>query len=89
MDQDLYTRLRKRILMFYFAAGINLVMALWVASVGSGQVAGSTLAVILLMFLVFAAINFYMARVLRRQWEQHVQQQQQQQRANPGDEVKQ
>ena len=87
MDQDLYTRLRKRMLMFYFAAGINFVMALWVGSVGAGQVPGSTLAMVLLMFLVFAAINFYMARVLRRQWDQHVQQQQQ--RASPGDEVKQ
>ena len=28
---------RKRMLMFYFAAGINLVMALWVLSVGRGQ----------------------------------------------------
>ena len=87
MDQDLYTRLRKRILMFYFAAGINLVMALWVASVGSGQVAGGTLATIVLMFLGFAAINFYMVRVLKRQWEQHVRQQQQ--RTVAGDEVKQ
>ena len=87
MDQDLYTRLRKRMLMFYFAAGINFVMALWVASVGSGQVAGGTLATILIIFLAFAALNFYMARVLRRQWDQHVQQQQQ--RASPGDEVKQ
>jgi len=87
MDQDLYSRLRKRMLMFYFAAGINFVMALWVMSVGSGQVSGGTLAVILLMFLGFAAVNFYMARVLRRQWEQHVRQHQQ--RANPDDEVKQ
>ena len=78
MDQDLYTRLRKRMLMFYFAAGINLVMALWVMSVGAGQIAGSTLAMVLLMFLAFAAINFYMARVLRRQWDKYVQQQQQQ-----------
>jgi len=78
MDQDLYSRLRKRMLMFYFAAGINLVMALWVASMGPGQVAGGTLAIILLLFLGFAALNFYMARVLRRQWDQHIQQQQQQ-----------
>ena len=87
MDQDLYTRLRKRMLMFYFAAGINLVMAVWVMSAGAGQTAGSTLAMITALFLAFAALNFYMARVLRRQWEQHVRQHQQ--RANPDDEVKQ
>ena len=72
MDRDLYSLLRKRMLMFYFAAGINLVMALWVASMGAGQVAGGTLAIILLLFLGFAALNFYMARVLRRQWDEHV-----------------
>ena len=87
MDQDLHARLRKRMLMFYFAAGINIVMALWVASVGAGQVAGSTLAMVLCIFIGFAAVNFYMARVLRRQWNEHIQQQQQ--RASPGDEVKQ
>jgi ABC-type transport system involved in cytochrome bd biosynthesis fused ATPase/permease subunit len=75
MDQDLYSRLRKRMLMFYFAAGINIVMALWVASVGAGQVAAGTLAMVLLIFVTFAAVNFYMARVLKRQWNQHVQQQ--------------
>jgi membrane protein implicated in regulation of membrane protease activity len=85
MDQDLYARLRKRMLMFYFAAGINLVMALWVASVGAGQVAGGTFAMVLLIFLGFAAVNFYMARVLRRQWDQHIQQQQQ--RPDGGDAV--
>ena len=85
VDQDLYARLRKRMLMFYFAAGINFVMALWVASVGSGQVAGGTLAIILVMFLGFAALNFYMARVLKRQWDEHLRQQ----GAAAGGEVKQ
>jgi len=72
VDTDLYARLRKRMLMFYFAAGINIVMAVWVISVGAGQVAMSTLAMILALFLGFAALNFYMARVLRKQWDAHV-----------------
>jgi len=75
VDRDLYQRLRKRMLMFYFAAGINLVMALWVMSSGGGQVAGSTLLLIIGLFLAFAALNFYMARVLRKQWSAHVRQQ--------------
>jgi hypothetical protein len=74
-DRDLYDRLRKRMLMFYFAAGINLVMAMWVMSAGGGQVANTTLLMIIALFLAFAALNFYMARVLRRQWRAHVQQQ--------------
>ena len=77
LDRDLYERLRKRILMFYFAAGINLVMALWVLSVGSGQIASGTIGIIVLIFFTFAALNFYMARMLRKQWDAHVRQRQQ------------
>lgn len=72
VDRDLHERLRKRMLMFYFAAGINIVMAVWAISSGAGQVASGTLAIILVMFLAFAALNFYMARVLRKQWDAHV-----------------
>ncbi len=72
VDRDLHQRLRKRMLMFYFAAGINMVMAVWAMSAGAGQVASGTLAIILVMFLAFAALNFYMARVLRKQWDAHV-----------------
>ena len=75
IDHDLYSRLRKRMLMFYFAAGINLVMALWVLSAGAGKVSAGTLWLIVLIFLAFAALNFYMARTLKRQWDNHLQQQ--------------
>ena len=76
MDRDLYSRLRKRMLMFYFAAGINLVMSIWVLSVGAGLVATGMLAVVVLIFFAFAALNFYMARVLKKQWDAHLRQQQ-------------
>ena len=72
MDHELYRRLRKRMLMFYFAAGVNLVMSLWVLSVGASSAAGGTLAIVVLIFFAFAALNFYMARVLRKQWDAHV-----------------
>jgi hypothetical protein len=79
-------RYRKRILMFYFAAGINLVMAMWVLTAGTGQVAGGMLGAISLVFLVFAYVNFRFARSLRKRWEeqvrqQYVQQQQQQEQS--------
>ena len=77
IDRDLYNRLRKRMLMFYFAAGINFVMAIWVVSVAGGSsVSGGTVWLVVLIFLAFAALNFYMARVLRRQWDAHLRQQQ-------------
>ena len=77
INRDLYGRLRKRMLMFYFAAGINLVMAVWVMSAGAGRVASTTLATVTLIFLGFAGLNFYMARQLRKQWDAHIRQRQQ------------
>ena len=76
VDRALYDRMRRRMLMFYFAAGINLVMALWVLSVGAGKAASGTLWLIVLVFLGFAALNFYMARRLKRQWDDYLRQNQ-------------
>ena len=73
-ERELYERLRKRMLMFYFAAGLNLVMAMWVMSMGVGQAPGGTLMIIMTIFLAFAALNFYMARLLRKQWNAHLRQ---------------
>jgi hypothetical protein len=75
MDPELHKKLRKRLLMFYFAAGMNLVMAMWVFSAG-GQVASATRTVIVLVFLAFAALNWYMARKLKKQWDAYLRQQQ-------------
>ena len=60
-------QLRKRVLLFYFAAGVNLLMALWVGSVGAGsQAAGGTVTVVTLVFIGFGALNYYMARKLQK-----------------------
>ena len=66
---------RKRILMFYFAAGINIVMAMWVVSAAAGQVSGLMLGMIVVVFLGFAWINFHFAKMLRKRWEAQVRQQ--------------
>jgi hypothetical protein len=55
-------QLRKRMLLFYFAAGVNFLMAFWVWSVGASQAPGGTLTLITLVFLAFAGLNYYMAR---------------------------
>lgn len=72
VDPELYNRLRRRMLMFYFAAGVNLVMALWALSVGATQTASGTLMIVVLIFIVFAALNFYMARRLKNQWDAYL-----------------
>ena len=65
--------IRKRILLFFFAAGINLCMAAYVFFVGATQ-GGGTLTLISFVFLGFAALNFYVARMLRRRLEALAQQ---------------
>jgi hypothetical protein len=60
-------QLRKRVMLFYFAAGVNLLMALWVGSVGgSSQAGGGTVTVVTLVFIGFAGLNYYMARKLQK-----------------------
>jgi hypothetical protein len=59
-------QLRKRMLMFYFAAGVNLLMSFWVATVGASQANGSTLMVVMLVFLGFAGLNYYMGRRIQK-----------------------
>jgi hypothetical protein len=71
MAERMPEQLRRRILMFYFAAGINIVMAMWVMSAGSSStsVSGGMLAGICLVFLAFAWINFRFAKMLKKRWE--------------------
>ena len=63
--------LRKRVLMFYFAGGANIVMALLVMAAGGGT-AGI---VAMLVFLGFAVLQFYMARNMQKRWEALLRQQ--------------
>jgi hypothetical protein len=80
-----YASLRKRILMFYFAAGLNLLMGFYVISAGSGVAERGTLWLIALIFLAFAGLNYYMARTLTKRWNAQARQH----AATPNDEVKQ
>jgi Flp pilus assembly protein TadB len=41
-------------------------MAFWVATVGGSAAAGGTLMVVMLIFLAFAAVNYYMARRIQK-----------------------
>ena len=59
-------KLRKRALLFYFASGVNLLMAFWVLSVGGGRADSGTLTLVMLIFLAFAGLNWYMARKITK-----------------------
>ena len=67
-----YSGVRKRVLMFYFAAGLNLLMGLYVLSAGGGVADRGKVWLIALVFLAFAGLNYYMARVLTKRWDAHV-----------------
>jgi hypothetical protein len=69
-------RLRRRIWMFNFAAIVNAIMGVFVLS--SGASAGGTLTLVSLIFFAFAVGNYYMARLIRRQWDSWAEQQRRQ-----------
>jgi F0F1-type ATP synthase assembly protein I len=71
MNQPDEQNIRKRILLFYFAAGINLCMAMYVFAAGAMQ-GGGSLTLIAFVFLAFAALNFYVARMLRKRLDAFV-----------------
>jgi hypothetical protein len=82
-----YAGLRRRLLMFYFAAGLNLLMGLYVMSAGSAVAERSTVWLISLVFLAFAGLNYYMARTLTKRWAAHTRQQNAAEQA-PGEQPK-
>lgn len=53
--------MRKRMLLFYFACGVNLLMAVWMLAAG-GQAIGGALTLVEFVFIGFAGVNYYMAR---------------------------
>ena len=61
-------RLRKRILMFYFAGAINLALGFYVLVAGRGFLPESTVFWLTAFFLGFAAVDFWFPQVLKRRW---------------------
>ena len=69
-----YASVRKRILMLYFAAGLNTLMGFYVIVAGIGVAERGTVWLVALVFLAFAVLNYYMARVMTRRWDAQVRQ---------------
>lgn len=63
-------RLKKRIIAFYFAGFLNLVLGLYVLINGRALVESTTWLVLLAFFFGFAAVDFWFARNLRKQWRE-------------------
>ena len=61
-------KVKKRILAFYFAGFLNLVLGLYVLLNGRTLVDQGMWYLLLAFFFGFAAVDFWFARKLRRQW---------------------
>jgi hypothetical protein len=66
-----YANIRRRIQMFYFIGGANVVMGIF-ALISAGWPTG---ALVMLVFTAFALLQFYMARNMRLRWEAQMRQQ--------------
>jgi hypothetical protein len=63
-------RLRKRIIAFYFAGFLNLVLGLYLLINGRALVEPTTWFLLLAFFFGFAALDFWFARNLKKQWRE-------------------
>ena len=63
-------RIRKRVLAFYFAGFLNLILGLYVLLYGRNLVEQGTWYLLLAFFFGFAAVDFWFARNLRKNWTQ-------------------
>jgi len=78
-------RLRKKILMFYVAGAINLALGLYVLVAGPGFLPQNTVIWLTLFFMVFAALDFWFPRVLKKRWAEMLAKHAEQQQARPPD----
>lgn len=68
LDPQLEERLKKRMLAFYFAGVINLLIGLYVLFAGAAHMGQGTTLLIALFFLGFAAVDFYFPRAMKKRW---------------------
>ena len=79
-------RIKRRILAFYFAGFVNLVLGLYVLINGRAFLESGTWLILVAFFFGFAAVDFWFPRVLRRNWlaaQERLKAQAQQNSANP------
>jgi uncharacterized membrane protein YfcA len=63
-------RLKKRIMLFYMAGVINAFLGLYVVIEGRAFLPAETLRWLALFFFVFAAVDFWFPRMLKKKWEE-------------------
>jgi hypothetical protein len=61
-------KLKRRIIMFYIGGIINSLLGLYVLIEGASFLPSGTARVLVLVFLAFAAVDFYFPYALKRKW---------------------
>ena len=61
-------KLKRRIIMFYIGGIINALLGLYVLIEGASFLPSDTARILVLVFLVFAAVDFYFPYALKKKW---------------------
>ena len=76
-------KFKRRIIAFYFAGFVNLVLGLYVLVQGRALVEPTMWLVLLFFFFGFAAVDFWFARNLKKKWMEAYQEHLAKQQAAP------
>lgn len=63
-------KLKKRIIMFYAAGVVNLVVGLYILLFGRGFLPDDKVTILLVFFLGFAALDFWMPQLIKKKWRE-------------------
>ncbi len=63
-------RLKKRILMFYMAGAINLMLGLYILFQGHAVMAPGKVMTLTVFFFAFAAVDFYFPYAMKKKWRE-------------------
>ena len=63
-------KLRKRIIMFYCAGVVNLLIGAYVLFFGRSFLPEDKITMLILFFLGFAALDFWMPQMMKKKWAQ-------------------
>lgn len=61
-------KLKKRIIMFYAAGVVNLVIGAYILLFGRGFLPDDKVTILLVFFLGFAALDFWMPQMMKKKW---------------------
>jgi hypothetical protein len=67
-EQELQKKLKNRMLAFYFAGVVNLVIGLYVLFYGAAYMSRGAALLVALFFIGFAALDFYFPRMMQKRW---------------------